>query len=783
MNRRSSRLNYAAIVLLVGLALLGVYYVTQIANRFESDLEHQAGNRSQDVGRIIAALSSLEDDLRSMSFGNRSKNFELVLVSAKKARAVVDEISRSYDYRATVAQSRALEIAIPLTQDLSSWLESGIANQPPSSGTVQRIASQRVYLARTELEDIYELANTRTLDLLRNQSRQVRSFSNTVIFLLTTLTLLLIAARLLYARNQQAREHLWHQRKLVTDSINNINEGFILTDKSGQARVINTAMPTMCRTLVANLENKTPYMIAMRQAAQSGDLIKSETRRVSNPDGDDTETKSIAAGSAAVEGLQVEYRTREGLHLRVTERATQDGGSVITFTDITDLKTTEDKLHRQANYDYLTGIANRSHYVERLQDSLARARRHNHKVALMQFDLDRFKQINDTLGHAVGDELLVHTAARIKRNLREIDLAARTGGDEFIAIIDQIKDQEEATASAERIVNELHQELMIDGIQIDFSASIGIAIYPDHARDMEALMQHADIACYRAKASGRNNYQMYGSDLKVKAMELVTLETRLRRAIDQNELYVDYQPHMLVESGELSGVEAFSRWHDEKLGEVSPDQFIPLADKNGLISKLGEQVLEKVFAQLEIWQRHGLDDMQVAVNISQRQLFQPNLTELIDRLSDKFQVDPGKILMEITENVITEEGETATQRLFALAERNIKFVLDDYGKGASSLIRIKNLPIKALKIDGEFIRKITTDEATRDIVGAMISSATNLHLDTIAECVESEEQLNILREMGCTIVQGYLVGAPQSPSDIVNSYRSHDNLLLNRKQA
>lgn len=775
-------MDYAVILLLVGLALLGAYYVQKIANRFESDLEVQATSRSQDVGLIIASLSSLEDDLRSLSFGNRTKKFELVLASAAKSATLVDSISRNYDYPADIAQTHALEIAVPLMNDLSSWLNSGIATLPATSSTVQRIASQRVYLARTQLENIYERANTQTLDLLRNQSLQVRSFSNTVILLLGTLLMLLIAARFLYARNRQAQERLWHERKLVTDSINNINEGFILTDQTGQARVINTAMPRMCQGLVSHLENKTPFIVAIRLAVQSGDLIKSTARHFPADD-TDANIDAEVVGSTALEGLQSEYKTRDGLYLRVTERDTQDGGTVITFTDITDLKSTEDKLHHQANFDFLTGIANRSYYVNRLQESLARARRHNHKVALMQFDLDRFKQVNDTLGHGVGDELLVQTAARIKRNLREIDLAARTGGDEFIAIIDQINDQDEAIASAERIVNELHQELVIDGIQIDFSASIGIAVYPDHARDMEALMQHADIACYRAKASGRNNYQMYGSDMKVQAMELVTLETRLRHAIDHNQLYLDYQPHMYVESGELSGIEAFSRWQDDKLGDVSPDQFIPLADKNGLISKLGEQILEKVFAQLQVWQQKGLDDMQVAINISQRQLLQPNLTDIIDRFADKFDVDPGNILMEITENVITEDDEASSQRLFALAERNIKFVLDDYGKGASSLIRIKNLPIQALKIDGDFIRKITVDDATRDIVGAMISSANNLRLDTIAECVESEDQLNLLREMGCTIVQGYLVGTPQSPLEIVNSFQAHDNVLMNRKQA
>lgn len=775
MVQRYSKLDFAIAILLITFAVGAGWYVNKIADRFRVDLELQADSRSQDVSRIVAALSAVEENLRALSFGNRAENKEQLKTAFQKFRSVIEEVAFSHDYRSQTPQTRALEIALPLTQDLGLWLESGIGRHAAGSVTVAKIASQRVYLARTQLEVIYEDANIKTLDLIKKQSEQVQSFSHTVIFLLTGLLCLLLVARFLYSRTRQAQAYLWHQRKLVSDSINNINEGFILTDKHGTARVVNAAMKSMCKPMVDHLEKNLPYNAAMKLTLDSDFLVKLSSRQVAA-----TSIDSNQNPTANTHGDQSEYRTSDGKYYRVTERDTQDSGRVITFTDITDLKSTEDKLQKQANFDYLTGIANRSYYVERLNESIARARRHQHKIALLQFDLDRFKQVNDTLGHAVGDQLLVQTANRIKRNLREIDLAARTGGDEFVAIIDQISDQEEALASAERIANELRQELIIDGIQVDFSASIGIAVYPDHARDIEALMQHADIACYRAKASGRNNYQLYGSDMKVKAMELVTLETRLRRAIDRNELHLSYQPLMDVESGKLSGVEAFSRWHDDKLGNVSPDQFIPLADKNGLITKLGEQVLEKVFAQLHSWRQAGIHNTQVAINVSQRQLFQPTLTDIIDRLAAEYDVDPANILMEIKEDVITDEGDTATQRLTALAERNIRFVLDDYGKGASSLMRIRNLPIHALKIDGEFIRKMTEDDVTRDIVGAMISSATNLRLDTIAESVETDEQLTLLREMGCTTVQGFHVGAPQSANDILTLYGAEDLSGLRR---
>ena len=576
--------------------------------------------------------------------------------------------------------------------------------------------------------------------------------------------LLLLVSMLMHLPNRFKRVRMRQEQQLISASIDEINEGFVLIDTAGCALVVNATLPKLLPGLAERLESQT-YEQSMLQLLETN-AINQIGRKQTQQDRNANDSKSQTQGN------QSEYHTAEGLFLRVSERNLRAGGQVITFTDITDLKKIEDKLHRQANYDYLTGIANRSHFLQRLEESIERAKRSDRKVALMQFDLDKFKQVNDTLGHAVGDELLVETARRIKNNLRQIDLAARTGGDEFVAIIDQITDQSEAIISAERILAELYQELEIDGMQVDFSASIGIAIFPDHAQDSTTLMQHSDLACYRAKEQGRNNFQIYGSDLKVQAVAMVTLESRLRKAIDEDSLFVTYQPHLHLESNELQYVEAFSRWHDEQLGTVSPDQFIPIAEKNGLITRLGDQVMRKVFAQLKLWQEQGFDKMQVAVNVSQRQLYQPHFVDTVVSLSEEYEVDTKNLLLEIKEQVIAEHNDTSKQRLVALAEHNIRFVLDDYGVGSSSLLNIRNLPIYALKIDGGFIRRITTDEPTREIVRAMISSAKNLQLDTIAECVETAEEAALLKQMGCTMIQGYYVGSPKTSSEVVKHYHA-----------
>ena len=740
-------------------AIVAAIVVNRYSNRFEAALISESNGKHHLISELVTTLASLEQDVRASESGHGSGRLgsgrlEAITSSLRKANDLVDNRLREHSFTENSAYSEALGITEPLMNDLQAWLSEGIGGRNWSDPLVLRVASQRIYLIKVQLQKAEFAANQRTLRLLHQQSSQIRTFGKTVNFLIAGLAALMVWAWLLYAKNQRDTARLWHERKLTSDSINNINEGFVLTEKTGKVVVINETLPKLSAPLAEALQSK-PYHLAISDTVASGDLI---LHQGTHDQGNDASNE------------QQEYETAEGLFLRVTNRETAGGGRVVTFTNITDLKDTQEKLHLQANYDYLTGIANRSYYVERLSEALAGARRHGHKVALMQFDLDKFKQVNDTLGHTVGDELLITTAHRIKRNLREVDLAARIGGDEFAAILDRVNGEEEVLATAERIIKELRQELEIDGAQIDFSASIGIAMFPDHATDIEALIKHADIACYRAKDSGRNNFQLYGDDMKVQALELMTLETKLRKAIERDDLFLNYQPQLNINDQSLNMVEAFSRWQDSKLGNVSPDRFIPVADKNGLIARLGEQVLEKSFAQLRAWDEKGISDITVAVNISKRQLFLPTFEETIDRFSSRYEVPQDKLALEVTEDVISDDWRVAAEKLDSLAQRGIKIIIDDYGVGTSSLSRINELPIYALKIDGEFTKKLEVDSSAFNIVSAIISSAVNLKIKTIAENVETVEQMELLKSVGCSAIQGYLVGAPQSGDEIVTSY-------------
>ncbi len=776
------------------LAALFALTVHGYSKRFETELAQESQANHHRISELVTTLASLERSIRTSEARLTRERLSSIRTSVTVARELVEARQKSHTFLTDGPYSQALARMVPLMNDVESWLTDGFASLSPSDPIVLRATSQQIYLTKLHLRRSASEANAGTMRLLAQQSGQISNFAGVVILLIGTMCVMMIWAWLLHAKNRRSQARLWHERKLTSDSINNINEGFVLTDANGKVLVVNETLPRLSPALGKQLES-FPYSMALANCINANNLSVSEQNDeaqklalrssdqpldssvVDNQPEDSTEAPTTAVSSEhiAAHAQVMELLTEEGLSLRVTNKLTGDGGRVITFTNISDLKATQEKLHLQANYDYLTGIANRSYYVMRLNEALAAARRHGHKVALMQFDLDKFKQVNDTLGHDVGDKLLISTASRIKSNLREFDLAARIGGDEFAAILDHVKSEDEVVATADRIINELREVLEIDGVKIDFSASIGVAIFPDHASDIESLIKHADIACYRAKDSGRNNYKLYGADMKVEALQLRTLETKLRRAIDRDELSLIYQQQMQLEDGSVKRVEAFSRWHDVKLGNVPPHQFIPIAEKSGQIAKLGEQVLEKAYKQLHQWREQGINDVTIAVNITKRNLFLPTLPETLDRLSSRYGLSASKISFEITEDSISEDPLEAANVLNVLAERGVHFIIDDYGMGTSSLPRIKQLPIDALKIDGEFTTRLTEDQSARDIVAAIISSATSLRIDTVAENVETTEQIEILREMGCTAVQGYYVGQLQSAEELTEELLSIEN--------
>ncbi|MEO7744582.1 MAG: EAL domain-containing protein, partial [Usitatibacter sp.] len=435
-------------------------------------------------------------------------------------------------------------------------------------------------------------------------------------------------------------------------------------------------------------------------------------------------------------------------------------GVVFNSRDVTDRKVIQQRIQHLAYHDNLTGLPNRGLLQERLAHSIARAERINRKVAVLFIDLDNFKNINDTLGHDVGDELLRQVARRLSECVRLEDTIARHGGDEFIVLLDSLEDGRGASVVAQKVLNALRQPLMLGGTEQHVSGSVGISMYPEDGRDPQTLMKNADTAMFHGKGVGKNTYQYFTAQMNVAVKRRMKLESALRRAVMQKNFVLHYQPQVDLESGEILGVEALVRWQTEDSGIVMPGDFIALAEETGLINELGEWVLREGCRQAREWHDRGLGGKRMAINLSARQFSDRGFLDMVTRVLAETGLDPALLELEITESQVMRETEGMISLLTRLSEMGMQLAIDDFGTGYSSLSYLKRLPIQKLKIDQSFVRDITVDPNDAAIVVAIISMARSLDLDTIAEGIETAGQLALLRSKGCHVAQGYLFSPP-----------------------
>ena len=434
--------------------------------------------------------------------------------------------------------------------------------------------------------------------------------------------------------------------------------------------------------------------------------------------------------------------------------------------DVTERKSYESQLQHQANYDALTELPNRNLSRDRLDQAISYARRHGRDLALMFIDLDHFKNINDSLGHNIGDMLLRQVSARLTGCVREGDTVARQGGDEFVVILADVATEEDVTAVTRKILRAMADSYAIDGHELYVTCSIGIAMFPKDGEDSQTLLKNADTALYRAKDLGRNNSQFYAAEMNLKALERLQMENGLRHALERNEFVVHYQPRVDLRSGEIVGTEALVRWQHPELGLTPPARFIPVAEESGLILPLGEWVLRAACAQNKAWQHAGLKPLSISVNLSAYQFRQPGLVELVTRVLKETDLDPAFLELELTESAIMQNVEEIIDTLTRLKAMGVKFSVDDFGTGFSSLSYLKRFPIDTLKIDQSFVRDITTDPDDAAIAKTIISMAHDLQLRVIAEGVETEEQKSFLRLRHCDEMQGFFFSRPVPAEEI-----------------
>ena len=556
---------------------------------------------------------------------------------------------------------------------------------------------------------------------------------------------------------RRAVEALANAESRFRSIFENTVEGIYQTSVEG--RYIS-ANPALAR--IYGYESPDELMSSLAAAGRS--LYVDATRRA------DFERLMREVGS--VTQFESQAHRRDGSVIWISENArvvrATDGRALYyegTVEDITERKRYQAELEFQATHDALTGLPNRGLLEDRLRQAIGYAHRNGSLVAVAFIDLDRFKVINDSLGHGSGDEVLMRVSRRIRGALREIDTVARQGGDEFVVVLAEQPTVESVVAVVERIIEEVAQPVTIDGRELYVTCSVGIALYPTDGGDVTTLLRNADAAMFSAKERGRNSFQFYAPNMNALALERLAMEGSLRRATEREEFEVHYQPRVDIRSKQIVGMEALVRWRDAELGFVPPAKFIPVAEEANLINQIGEQVLRAACRQAREWVDLGFDGLSVSVNLSARQFRQGHLVSTIESALAESGLEAERLELELTESTIMGHGQEFVGMLADLKKLGVRVAIDDFGTGYSNLSYLSRFPIDSLKIDRSFVSEVATDQQHALLAKAVISLGHSLRLKVVAEGVETAEQLDFLRHHGCDEVQGYFFSKPVPPEE------------------
>ena len=536
-----------------------------------------------------------------------------------------------------------------------------------------------------------------------------------------------------------------------------ISDGILVMDLSGNYVASNLSFHEMWRIprhLLHRGQEQTVAKFAMLQVKNSESLID--------------EVVAIQR-STEIRSSNV-VRLRDGRFFECVSVPQCSGdrciGRVWCFRDVTDRIRADRRMRHSAYHDPLTRLPNRALFQDRLAQEVGRARRAGTNTALLLLDLDRFKTINDTLGHSAGDKLLVEVASRLKSRTREGDTIARLGGDEFVLVVSELRFKEDAAGIAEQLLDVLKPPIQIDEHELHVSASIGIAIFPADGDETNSLMKNADMALYRAKELGRDNYQAFEPKLNQRAMERLVLERDLGRAIHEREFILHYQPQYDMNTGEMRGVEALVRWLQG--GEVvSPARFIPVAEECGLIVPLGRWVLEEAARRCVEFNRRSSEPLRLCVNVSALQIQRPNFANEVSQILQEAGLSPKQLVVELTESALMQKPEQGSYAMEQLQQMGVRIAMDDFGTGHSSLNYVSVLPISMIKIDRSFVQNCAKRKTDASILAAIVTMGHALGLKVLAEGVETEEQARVLREQGCDEVQGFLYSRPVSAEKLM----------------
>jgi diguanylate cyclase (GGDEF)-like protein len=567
-----------------------------------------------------------------------------------------------------------------------------------------------------------------------------------------SLVLLLFSIYLLRAMTRQVRllssseASLAQKSRLLDAALNNMSQGLTMFDDQKRLIVSNAEFQKISGLTPDQLKPGTPL----------AGIVRARIAAKSAPESAPAIVAKSLEHAAQMGSSQSVYTLQDGRSVSVTRRMMNGGGWVSIHQDITAQKIIEAQLARMASYDALTGLANRTLLMEKIGDALGRMRRHGEQFAVLMLDLDRFKTVNDSLGHPAGDALLKEVARRLRQATREIDCVARLGGDEFAVLQPLQKDQTAGViALSDRILQAIMQPYDLDGRKLILETSIGIALAPQDGSEADALIKHADLALYKAKSEGRNRYCFFEPAMEAQARESRELEDDLRKAIARHEFELHYQTIVDIEYRRCDGAEALVRWRHPERGLIRPDQFIPLAEESGLIVPLGQWILQQACADAVTWP----PNFKVGVNLSPVQFKHGDLLNVLKSTLDDTGLPPQRLVLEITETVLLENNAANLALLHEIKKLGVSIVLDDFGIGYSSMTYLQTFPFDGIKIDQSFIQSMT-DHTGAAIVCAIAGLGRTLDIATTAEGVETMEQLTFLRAAGCRYAQGYLLSRP-----------------------
>ncbi|MHB1186347.1 putative bifunctional diguanylate cyclase/phosphodiesterase [Thiobacillus sp.] len=557
-----------------------------------------------------------------------------------------------------------------------------------------------------------------------------------------------------------AEENLFMEKERAQVTLNSIGDAVLTTDTLGNVTYLNRVAETMTgwshdEALGRPIAAVFTIVDSTTRLAAANPMLRAIEENTAMELAADTVLVRRDGSESPIEDSAAPIHNRDG----------QVTGAVIVFRDVSESRAMALEMAHLAQHDFLTGLPNRLLLTERFSHAIGLAQRHKKQVGLLFLDLDNFKHINDSLGHAVGDRLLQSVANRLMECVRTTDTVCRQGGDEFVILLAEIGQPQDAAHVAETLRAALDIPHLIGGHELHVTLSIGISIFPDDGIDVVTLMQNADTAMYHAKASGRNNYQFFRADMNTRAVRRLFIESSLRRALKQSEFLLHYQPKIDLASGAMTGAEALLRWQDPDLGLVYPAQFVPIAEDNGLIVPVGRWVLREACRQVQAWLDAGLRAVPVSINISAVEFRHEGFLEGLAQILKETGLAPHYLELELTESILMHDVESSASVLEALKAMGVQLAIDDFGTGYSSLSYLKRFPIDTLKIDQSFVRDIATDADDATIVAAVIGMGRNLKQRVIAEGVETTEQLEFLQARNCDEGQGFHFSHPVSAED------------------